>query len=311
MRRAVPMIPRRVAVRLCLGILCLAWMPRSADAGAESEPDVVDLSPNLEVGLQWRYRCRVTSKMKISMPGEDHEVSMAKEANIRLEVVAVDDGIALVELQHEDIRLNVDGPHPGSFDTFKRGPFGEDNLYARLLRPLLTARLTLEIDETGVVRRVRGLHDLLPDDELEARLFEGLFGEDEIIRMFGPIFCLKPGSPEARVGQSWDVTLRRAKGLGVVQSTHALSLKRAGPRDAFIDIGGQESVETPAESSPTIGESRIRGSAIWDRRQGVLRSMTTESLTRFGPDPRNTEGIEIRGQVTAKTALRRLDSSSG
>ncbi len=273
--------------------------------------ETVDLAPSLEVGDDWRYQYRIESEMDITLAGAEHEMDMAKEAVVRLRVVGQDDDGATVELVHERIRLDVTGEVPGRFDsTTPAHDDGDDDLYAKVLRPLVGATLTLELEPSGHVRAVRGIRDAAPDGLVEAQLFRTLFGEDELIRMYEPIFTLRPkgAGAEVDVGDRWEITRRDASGLGVTEDTILLELERVRRDDAHIRIEGERAIPGDAATSLTIDGSEIEGDAVWDLGEGALRELSTTSTTRFAPALEG-QGAGLRGEARAVTRLRRLDSA--
>lgn len=296
---------RRTALALCLALTSLGAMaPRAA-----AQERTVDLSPSFERGQTWRFRYRIDSEMDFVIGQQKHAMSLTKEVVVRTKVVETGDSGAQIELVHEEVRLDARGQVPGSFDSTKPANQDADDVYARILRPLAGAALTLELAKDGEIRRVRGLDAIRPSGLVEAQLFQALFGEDEVIRMYQPLFSIKRGDPKAEPGESWDVTQRRASGLGIVESALRLTLERAGRHDARIRIDGTESVEVAPGAPGSVSASSVKGSCVWDVREGVLREMRTESTTTFAPDTEPTGGTSVAGTARATTKLERLDSA--
>lgn len=278
-------------------------------APAAAQGGSVDLAPKFEKGQTWRFRYHVSSEMDFAIADQKHSMSMEKEVVVRTKVADVTDTGVQIELVHEKIRLDARGEVPGSFDSTKPAKDDADNVYAHILRPLVGAKLTLNVSKDGTIRSVEGLDAVQPADPLEAQLFHSLFGQDEFIRMYEPLFSIKPDDPHAERGESWTVTRRRASGLGIVQSDLRLTLERATRHEARIRIGGKESFLPGGGASGKVSQSSVTGSCVWDLNQGVLGELKTQSTTKFAPDPANTGGTGVTGEVRATTQLERLDSA--
>lgn len=294
-RRTVPLLA-------CLGVALLA--PATLEArDTDGRAEAIDLTPRLEEGAEWRFRYHVKSEMDFELMNQTHEMDLTKETVVRARVVRSDDDGAEVELTHEEIRLNATGEVPGSFDS-EKPPAKDSGTYATLLRPLVEARLTLVMNTRGEIERVEGLDRIQPDGMMEAMLFKSLFGQDEIIRMYGPLFSLRPDTGQAKLGESWTIRRRQASGLGVMEDTVRLTLADASKHDAHFTVKGEQELEGVVASS-----SEIEGTAIWDLDKGVLRQLKTTSITRFAPEKDKTAGVSIKGEARATTRLDLLDSS--
>ena len=298
---------RRIAIALSLGLAMLGAM--SPGVMAQDRSASVDLAPKLERGQTWRFRYHISSEMDFVIVGQKHAMSLVKEVVVRTKVINADDSGAQVELVHEEVRLRANGEVPGSFDSTKPSKNDADDVYAHILRPLVGLTLTLNVDKDGTIRSVSGLDSIQPADMMEAMLFKSLFGEDEFIRMYQPLFSLKPGDPKAERGESWNVKRRQASGLGILESNLRLTLERASRHDATIRIGGTESILPASGASGKVSDSSVKGTCVWDLDDGVLRELKTQSTTKFSPDSANTNGTEVSGEARATTELERLNSS--
>ncbi|MBX3409171.1 MAG: hypothetical protein KF859_04725 [Phycisphaeraceae bacterium] len=280
---------------ICAGVVACCLLPMATHAGAQavdpgrprqaSEPvspstrSKVNLRPRFVVGQSHKFSMTLDSKGRQSVPGlgeQTQNISQEIGLTLRVKEVNAQTGSTL-EMVYDSLKLRIsqaDGEEI-VFDSTKKDP---NDPIAMVLSSIVGTTITIKADRDGNITNVDaggamggalgGLSGLAGGSGATG-------GADVIKNLLGPIVSLKPGTPEAAVGEAWtnDDIIDAPWGKLRLTTTNTLTSHRASK--ATIDIKGQFSLQPSSASgpAPAIKDSGLSGSAVWNTESGMLESL--------------------------------------
>jgi hypothetical protein len=292
---------------LSLAIVAGAAMPAFAqDSGNTSgrANDRVDLRPKFRTGDQTRFTMdlNITSTQQA---GEAGAVAQTVKQTLGLALKVKEakaDGTAKLEMVYESIKLEATSPlMTMTFDSSQ--PKDKDDPTGQLLRPLVGLTLALETDERGSITKVTPQVPAGPAGAaVPTNLLEQFTAADVVKGLFGPILSISAGSGFAKVGESWvnESTMQGSLGNMSLKNTYTLRSHEGG--NAILDINGTVGLASaPNGGLADIKDGSIKGTANWDTKAGMLKSMEMtqrmQVATRVGDQSTSsTQDMTVRVQ---------------
>jgi len=311
--------------RALLAALLLA-LPACA-AGGSIPPEGLELAWRGQVGDVLRQRMHLSQVTENSMLPVRFETR--SEMVLRQEVLAVSpEGVGTIELRYEAMRLESQGLTRARYDSTLTGAQAADNdaRLTSLFGPMLQARLTIDVEPSGRVRRIVGLEQALHAviartvDAESAQLLQQAFSEDSVRRMVE----LNVFPPRLQRGARWERTLSvDLPGLGTMETLFESRLvgtrERQGESCARIRIGGAirllDGAPVPPPGTPRaervhLDEGQVAGEMDYALSSGFLleSALATHMVLTMQLADDRPPGMpeEIRVETTTEQALVRI-----
>jgi hypothetical protein len=247
---------------------------------------------------------------------------------------------ATVELIYESLKLDLRTPDMEfEFDSTQKAgrktprtggdpaslmPTDQD-LVEAMLRPMVGATITLEVDPDGNITSATGGGALSMTGMLGAVSAmsggSGLTGALPTTGggggdVLGSIFTAARGRGSARVGESWTTTDKLdGSGIGSFTMTNKTTLKSHANATADLAFegrivpGSSEAGAGLLGGSAQVKESDFTGRAGWDTERGMLKTLTSEQRTVMDASVPDGEGGQREVSLTSRTRVnvRRVD----
>jgi hypothetical protein len=251
---------------------------------------------------------------KPSAPGQDKTMmrqswTIDQTAVYELRVIGASEAGATLELELKSIEASAD--LPAGKQTWKNDQPEDDkdqsNAVLQAYKPIVGGILKITMDGQGKVVDVAGD----PRIRVEvggtlAPMVQVMVGPDLVKARWGPTVWIKDGREAATVGQSWKNTEEvpnRALGNFVYETTNTLKSVKDGI--AEIEITGDIKLVPKADgksAQATLTEHSISGSAKWDVKAGMVKSVTTIEKTHLDV---NAMGIPVARDLDSTTTITR------
>lgn len=317
---------------------------------AESRSGEVDLRPRFRKGDQTRFIMTIdssgqTADVQATPPGRGKrpgtpaksatpaaDQTMKQELGLLLRVKEADpEKGATVELVYESLKVEMRTPDlEVSFDsTRKPAPPAapsqspgaamptEQDIVDAMLRPMVGATITMQIDPDGNITSTSGGSALSMAGMLSA--MAGLTGGPMPAATggdaLGSLFSVAKGRGSAAVGESWTTedTLDNSL-IGSFRISNKTTLKSHARGLAELAFEGRLDPGSQAapgllSGSAQIKESDFTGRATWDTQRGMLKSMTSEQRTVMDAAIPDTETGQRDVSMTSRTrvTVKRVD----
>lgn len=261
-----------LAMVVSCGVASPAWAQDASKTAARAN-DQVDLRPKFRTGDQTRFNMNlnITSTQQAGEAGSIAQ-TVKQTLGLALKVrEAKADGTAKLDMVYESIKLEATSPLMSmSFDSSQ--PKDKDDETGKLLRPLVGLTLALETDERGVITKVTP--QMPAGATVPGNLLEQFTAADVVKGLFGPILSISAGSGFAKVGESWVNESTMQGSLGNMSLKNTYTLRSHDGASALLDIKGTVGLASAATGGiADIKDGTISGTANWDTKSGMLRSM--------------------------------------
>jgi hypothetical protein len=267
-----------------------AARPPSAGEPTPSRAPKVNLRPRFVAGQSHKFTMTLDSKGRQEVPGlgeQSSSISQEIGLTLRVKEVNAETGSTL-EMVYDSLKLRI-SQGDGEEIVFDSAKKSTDDPIAMVLSSIVGTTLNIKADRDGNITSVDAGGGLGAMPGLAGAMggAAGLGGADVIKNLFGPLVSLKPGTPEASVGETWTNADMIDAPWGKMRITTTNTLKSHRASKAQIDISGAFSLEPSSASgpAPSIKDSHLSGAAVWNTELGMLESldfrqrMSVESTT--------------------------------
>ncbi len=273
---------------------------------AVAEPVVLAATP--VKGAEARYTCVLDAHQ--SVYGEDQEKPNTEKKGVQeygvlVRITDVTDTGATAELVYESIKFSIESPMgPMTFDSTAAAPKEQESILAPILKPMVGAKVMLEIDKSGGIRSVR--IDPKTRGQPGARALDRLLDENSVRMIFGPLFALKDGPADTEQHDPWLTTFPLSgaqTGAAPGELDQRRRLEKLEGGIARVTLEG--SLRTDPKAQPVMPGMTMTGSQTgwfdWDTAAGRLAGMEIEETAEVTFE---YEGKPVRSKTVTKTTFR-------
>lgn len=281
-------MPSRVLLQLTGTAALFAFAAVAApiptdDGAAVRQADrvrTIDLRPKFVVGREARYTMKIDSSLSTQvnapdLPGEPAQTSVNQELDLRVVCTAATEAGGIIDLYFDRFKLNMaEGDMEAEFDSSTPAAQDAENPAARVVRPLVGAKLTLHLDHDGNITKIDGGAELA---RLSSSFGRELADPARARALFGPIFTAQKAPGSAKLGQSWttsDTTDLAPFGSLTFRTTTTLDRFKAP--DAELSIAGEMTLAPEQAGKSKLKTSTYEGALTWDSDAGLPRSLRTK-----------------------------------
>jgi hypothetical protein len=240
----------------------------------------LDLTPRHVLGQVRKYNLGQrswTTNHDEGPPPQETKTQFAQKMAVKLTCLDATPGSVRYEVVHE--RYAVEATGVGKFDSAmeKDAP---GSVLAAIYRPVVGVKLTIELDDDNVIRKVTGGESLGVGETAEKT--RDVVSAVSLRQTVGPIFNGHRTSGEREVREQWKVEDPTVFDLGKFVLTTSYGLVSTTDDTAEIDLRG----ELAEEKMEGRGTSRLKvrppsgvaGKLSWDSRNGWMNKYYLEQL---------------------------------
>lgn len=276
----------------------------------------VDLRPQFNAGDESRYEINGmahnvtrTNPAEMLNGGETAQM-VTQQYRVAFKVIDVQEDHATIEATYEHIKVDLKSPAAGmppSFDSDSPAAQDAGNTLAPVLRPIVGARITLQVSSSGEIMKVSP-PDLKPSVGPLGALAMQFVDPVAVKSNFAMIFNCRNDSGVAEVGGQWQDNEEHTLSPGAsLAQKMTLTLTSVDDDLATIDITGSSELKVTGGQmqGARIEDSSISGQATWNLGFGMLQSADIKNSMRLTIEPQ--PGMQMTTEAQQAQAYRRLD----